>query len=270
MRAQMKADPGSSARAAVLACREAGRPDGEPLVLLHGFGGSGHSFDPLLDDLGDRRVILPDLPGQGRSFDVSGSRHPKAGAEAVLATLDSIGCNDFHLCGFSMGGAVASLIALKAAERVKSLSLLAPGGFGPEIAAATLRAFGAARDEAAIGDALARMVASDTEPPPEDVAALVQERTNDALVAELTAIAGMITRDGKQGEIPRAMLARIACPVHVLWGTADPVLPVSQSRDLPEHFKVRLVEGAGHMLVHEAAGAVLETLAAAQSAAQSR
>ena len=39
----------------MLACGEAGRPDGEPLVLLHGFGGSGRTFDPLLDGLGDRR-----------------------------------------------------------------------------------------------------------------------------------------------------------------------------------------------------------------------
>ena len=251
----------------------AGKPGGRmarPLVLLHGFGGSGHTFDPLLDDLGDRRVILPDLPGQGRSFDVSGSRHPKAGAEAVLATLDAIGCDEFHLGGFSMGGAVACLVALKAPERVRSLTLLAPGGFGSDIAADTLRSFGAAREEIAISAALSRMVAPGTQPPAEDVAALVAERANDALVAELTAIAEMITRDGKQGEIPRAVLAGIACPVHVLWGTADPVLPVAQSRDLPQQFQLRLAEGAGHLLVHEATGAVLETLAAAKADTLSR
>lgn len=266
----MKGDRGLSSDAVVLACREAGRPDGEPLVLLHGFGGSGHTFDPLVNDLGDRRVILPDLPGHGRSFDVPGSRHPKAGADAVLATLDAIGCPDFHLGGFSMGGAVACLIALKAPERVKSLTLLAPGGFGSAIAADTLRSFGAAREEEAISAALSRMVAPGTEPPAEDVAALTGERTNDALLAELTAIAGMITRYGKQGEIPRAVLAGIACPVHVLWGTADPVLPVSQSHDLPPQFTVRLIEGAGHMLVHEATAAVLETLDAATSDTFSR
>ena len=259
----MKAEAGANESVAVLACREAGRPDGEPLVLLHGFGGSGHSFDPLLDGLADRRVILPDLPGQGRSFDVSGSRNPKAAAEAVLATLDAIDCPDFHLGGFSMGGAVACLVALKAPERVKSLTLLAPGGFGSEIAATTLRAFGAAQCEATIRAALSLMVAPGTEPPAKDVAALASERQNDALVRELTAIADMITRDGRQGEIPRAVLAGIACPVRVLWGTADPVLPVSQSHDLPPQFRLRLVEGAGHMLVREATRAVLETLAAA-------
>lgn len=266
----MKAEPGAKAGAAVLAFREAGRPGGEPLVLLHGFGGSGHTFDPLLSGLGDRRVILPDLPGQGHSADVAGSRHPKAGAEAVLATLDAMGCPQFHLGGFSMGGAVACLVALKAPERVKSLTLLAPGGFGCEIAAETLRAFGAARGETDIRDALSRMVAPGKAPPDGDVAAVASERENDRLVAELTAIAEMITRDGRQGEIPRAVLAGIACPVHVLWGTADPVLPVSQSRDLPPQFRLRLAEGAGHMLVHEATAAVLETLAAATSDTLSR
>jgi pyruvate dehydrogenase E2 component (dihydrolipoamide acetyltransferase) len=114
------------------------------------------------------------------------------------------------------------------------------------------------------------MVAPGTEPSAEDVVMLARERTNDALVAELTAIAAMITRDGKQGVIPRDMLAGIVCPVHVLWGAADPVLPVSQSEDLPPHFKVRLAEGVGHMLVNEATGAVLETLAAAKADTLSR
>lgn len=266
----MKAEPETAARAAVLAYREAGPPDGDLLVLLHGFGGSAHTFDPLLDDLGDRRVILPDLPGHGRSFDVSGSRHPKAGAEAVLATLDAIGCREFHLGGFSMGGAVACLVAMAAPERVLSLTLMAPGGFGSEIAAATLRRFAAARSEAEIRAALSDMVAPGAEAPQAEIAALAAERGNDALIAELTAIAELITRDGKQGEIPRAALAKIACPVRILWGTADPILPVTQSRDLPPQFRLRLVEGAGHMLVHEATGAVLETLAAATSGASTR
>jgi pyruvate dehydrogenase E2 component (dihydrolipoamide acetyltransferase) len=50
--------------------------------------------------------------------------------------------------------------------------------------------------------------------------------------------------------------------VRVVWGTADPVLPVSQSDDLPPGFDLRLVDGAGHLLVDEARDAVLEALSA--------
>ena len=41
-----------------------GRADGEPLVLLHGFTGTGRLFDPFLDQLGERyRLIVPHWRG---------------------------------------------------------------------------------------------------------------------------------------------------------------------------------------------------------------
>lgn len=260
----MAADRETPADDIILPWRVTGRRDGDPLVLLHGFGGSGRSFDPVADRLGQAaRVILPDLPGHGASAGVAGSRHPRAVARAVLSTLDAVGCERFHLGGFSMGGAVACLIALDAPERVRSLTLLAPGGFGREIAAETLRRFGAARSRTDLRDALAAMVAPGAEACDAELAVLEGERRNRAVTDELAAVAKMITPEGRQGEIPRDSLARIACPVRVLWGTRDPVLPVAQSADLPPHFRLRLVEGAGHMLMHEATEAVIETLAAA-------
>lgn len=250
----------------VLATRQIGVDGGETLVLLHGFGGSGHSFDPVLDDLGgNARLVLPDLPGHGGSPAVGGKRHPRAAADAVLSTLDRLGIDRFHLGGFSMGGAVACLIAMKAPGRVKSLTLVAPGGFGPEIAAATLRQFACARSREELRDALSGMVAPGGEVPETDLAVLEEERRDAVLVAELTAIADMITRDDRQGELPRDSLAAIECPVRVLWGTEDPVLPVTQSRDLPDGFALRLVEGAGHMLVHEARAVVTDAFLAALS-----
>jgi pyruvate dehydrogenase E2 component (dihydrolipoamide acetyltransferase) len=176
--------------------------------------------------------------------------------------MDALGRDRFHLAGFSMGGAVACLTALQAPERVLSLTLLAPGGFGPEIAAATLRAFAAARTPDEVRSGLSKMMAPGAVVPDEDVAQVAGERANDRLVGELVAIAELITRDGRQGAIPRSMLETIACPVRVVWGTADPVLPVSQSDDLPPGFDLRLVDGAGHLLVDEARDAVLEALSA--------
>lgn len=250
----------------VLACREAGPEDAPVLVLLHGFGGSGHHFDPVLGSLTSKaRVVLPDLPGHGRSYDVSGSRHPRAAAEAVLKTMDAQGCERFHLAGFSMGGAVACLTALQAPERVLSLTLLAPGGFGTEIAAATLREFAAAQTPEDVRSGLSNMMAPGADVSEEEVTQVVGERANNALVRELVAIAELITRDGRQGAIPRPMLEKITCPVRVVWGTADPVLPVTQCSDLPAGFDIRLVEGAGHLLVHEARDAVVEALSASLS-----
>lgn len=247
-----------------IAVRECGRRDGDTLVLLHGFGGSGRSFDPIVDEAGAfADLILPDLPGHGRSAGAPGARHPRAAAQAVLAALDAAGRDRFHLAGFSMGGAVACLIALAAPERVRSLTLLAPGGFGPDIAAATLRRFAAAREPGELRDALGDMTAPGSVIPEREITLLAEERDDAALVAELTAIAELISRDGRQGEIPRDLLGTIACPVRVLWGMEDPVLPATQSRDLPARFRLRLVEGAGHMLIDEAREEVLAMLAEA-------
>jgi len=247
----------------VLACRQAGEKDGPALVLLHGFGGSGHHFDPLLEELTARfRVLLPDLPGHGDSVAVSGSRHARAGAQAVLATMDALGCDRFHLAGFSLGGAVSCLVAAQAPDRVLSLTLLAPGGFGPRIAAETLRAFGAARTSEAVRSGLAAMMAPGAAVAEEDVAQVVSERQDERRVADLVAVAAQITRDGRQGVLPPSLLEDIACPVRVVWGTADPVLPVPQRDTLPARFDLRLAEGAGHLLVREAREAVLDALCA--------
>ena len=45
-------------------------------------------------------------------------------------------------------------------------------------------------------------------------------------------------------------------PVTVVWGTADPVLPFSQSKNLPAGFAFTAIAGAGHMLPVEARKAV--------------
>ena len=45
-----------------------GRSDAEPLVLLHGFTGTGQKFDPFLEQLGERyQLLVPDLRGHGRT-----------------------------------------------------------------------------------------------------------------------------------------------------------------------------------------------------------
>lgn len=257
----MKTADNRQAGAGGLALRASGRRDRDTLVLLHGFGGSGRSFDPVIDDLGAlARLILPDLPGHGGSVAAAGSRHPRTAADAVLAALDDAGCERFHLAGFSLGGAVACLIALAAPDRVRSLTLLAPGGFGPDIAHEALRDLAAARDPSEIRAALAAMSAPGASLPENEVAMLAEERKDLTLKAELMAIAETIAKDGRQGTFPREVLATIACPVRVVWGTKDPVLPVTQSRNLPEPFRVRLVDGAGHMLIHEARDAVTDVL----------
>ena len=103
---------------------------GEPLLLLHGFGANKEHWAMVARLLTPHfRVIAPDLPGFGDS-----SRHDAAqyGVEQQLARIAAfaraVGVEWFHLGGNSMGGYLATLYALRHPEQVKSLWLLAPAG----------------------------------------------------------------------------------------------------------------------------------------------
>ena len=105
---------------------QAGR--GEPVLLLHGFGCSSHSWRLVIPALARRyRVIAPDLNGHGwtqRPRDASA--YTLEGQEAMLlGLLERLGVERFHLVGHSYGGGLAIWLAARHPQRVRSLALLA-------------------------------------------------------------------------------------------------------------------------------------------------
>lgn len=109
----------------------AGRPGGNPVVLLHGHSMCGALFFAQLRALVDAgaRVYAPDLPGWGRS---SRPRFPNRGdavgyyVSRVLAWLDALSLGSFALVGHSLGGYLAHEVALARPLSVRSLVLVAP------------------------------------------------------------------------------------------------------------------------------------------------
>lgn len=224
-----------------------------PMVLLHGFGGGHDDWYDIQPDLArDGLVLAYDLPGHGRSLRHSAAGIAPAMAKAILADLTNRGIGRFNVAGFSMGGAVACLMGLRAPERAASLTLLAPGGFGPQINEPLLRRFAAATNADALRAAMDDMAAPDYAFETRYVAALAALRRIEGQPAMLEKIVGMIARESRQGEIPREVLAGMAMPVTVVWGTADPVLPYAQSQNLPPSFEFISLPGVGHMLPVEA------------------
>ncbi|MDP1699184.1 MAG: alpha/beta hydrolase [Xanthomonadaceae bacterium] len=119
--------------------------EGAPRVLaVHGWLDNAASFVPLLAHLGDFDVLAIDLPGHGHSF------HRPPGAsyglpeylDDLLNALDAIGWARCHLLGHSLGGAISSMLACAAPERVEKLALieaLGPLAGAPGSAAERLR-----------------------------------------------------------------------------------------------------------------------------------
>ncbi|OBH37291.1 2-hydroxy-6-ketonona-2,4-dienedioic acid hydrolase [Mycobacterium sp. E342] len=108
---------------------------GPPVVLLHG-GGPGASgmsnyarnVEPLAEHF---RVIVPDMPGYGRSTKGVNRRDPFGYlADHIRGMLDALGIETAHLVGNSYGGSCALRLALDTPHRVNKLVLMGPGGIG--------------------------------------------------------------------------------------------------------------------------------------------
>jgi len=106
---------------------------GPPLLMLHG-GGPGAAgvanFERNLDALAERfRLIVPDMPGYGRSTKGLDRKDPFGDlAGAMLGLLDALGVTRAHALGNSLGGACALRMALDVPKRIDRLVLLGPGG----------------------------------------------------------------------------------------------------------------------------------------------
>ncbi|WP_442943380.1 alpha/beta fold hydrolase [Nocardia sp. NBC_00565] len=114
-------------------CTEVG--SGPAVVLLHG-GGPGASglsnYSRNVEVLAQRfRVIVPDLPGYGRSSKRVDQSDPFGDlARAVGGLLDELGIATAHLVGNSYGGAAALRLAMDRPQQVGRLILMGPGGIG--------------------------------------------------------------------------------------------------------------------------------------------
>jgi pimeloyl-ACP methyl ester carboxylesterase len=75
---------------------------GEPLVLLHGFGGCGQNWQPFVAEFAKRhRLIVVDLRGHGYSTNPANEfTHRQAGSDVFLL-LDKLGIDRFSAMGIS-------------------------------------------------------------------------------------------------------------------------------------------------------------------------
>jgi pimeloyl-ACP methyl ester carboxylesterase len=105
--------------------REAGPPDGDPLLLVHGWpqhSGCWRRVAGLLDDR--YRCVMPDRRGHGRSSAPSEGYEKQRLAQDMLGLLDALQLERVGYVGHDWGGLIGFLLALRSPERLNGLLAL--------------------------------------------------------------------------------------------------------------------------------------------------
>jgi pimeloyl-ACP methyl ester carboxylesterase len=222
---------------------------GDPMVFLHG-GGTATGFESMAPLADERRIIVPIHPGFGDSADDPSIDSVHDYARHYLDLFDVLGLEQIDLVGHSMGGYIASTLAIDSGDRLRSLVLAAPLGLRvPEHPTADLFTIP--------GPELFDWLSADPSifshipmpPSPEFLAAGYREMTS------LARILWARNYDPKHVK----WLHRLTMPTLLLWGDADRIIPVQQAAVWAEYVpdaQVKVLPGVGHLLFDESAEAI--------------
>lgn len=114
--------------------------EGHPLVLLHGFGGSGRNWYPFVNELSKlHRLIVVDLPGHGHSTNPTNRFTHRDAARDVFLLVDKLGICEFSAMGISSGGMTLLYMATSQPERIDAMVLVSATSYFPEQARVIMR-----------------------------------------------------------------------------------------------------------------------------------
>lgn len=251
--------------------------DGPGLLLLHGWGDSADTWRPLLAGLGarDRRAIAVDLPGFGRASRLgSGAILPQLDAFAGALAEEWAEGGEVVVVGNSLGGVTALRLAERADLPLAGVVPVAPAGLQMP------RWFDIVERDPLVG----RLLALPLPIAPAVLRAMVGEVYRQLVfarprAAEAAVVAAFAAHHASRDRVA-ALLAsgrrllpelaappfdfdRVECPVLLVWGTRDRMVPHTGARILLEalpHTQVELLEGVGHCPQLEATERLLELL----------
>jgi pimeloyl-ACP methyl ester carboxylesterase len=240
---------------------------GSPVVFIHGLAGSWQNWLEQLPVFArEHRVIAFDLPGFGESEMPAEKITISGYGRFVEALLDELGVSSAAVVGNSMGGFIGIELAIRFPQRVERLVLVSAAGLSIEYqrnerAVALLNTLDARLAAytgwvASRSDALARRPGSRRM-----IFGIVAHRA-DLLPGPL--VAEQVRGSGKPGFVPaldaltdypiRDRLGEIACPVLIVWGSEDKLVPARDAdefaRLIPNSRKVVWKE-TGHVAMLE-------------------
>lgn len=240
---------------------------GPPLVLVHGFPLDGRIWDDVVPLLLERsiRVIVPDLPGFGRSKLEASAFTMQSMADSLVALLDALKLDTAVFAGLSMGGYILQALVRISPDRGAGLSFVdtkasaddEKGKAGRDAMIALAHEQGT---PAIVEQMLPKMVGPRTKEGAEIVVARLKSIMLDQPPATLAAACAAM-RDRADFT---AHLSSLPCPLQILAGEADAIAPLEVQRAMhaaAPGSRLDLVPDAGHMAPIERPAEVARLLA---------
>jgi pimeloyl-ACP methyl ester carboxylesterase len=237
--------------------------EGPPLVLVHGLGGAAANWIEVVRALAARfRVLVPDLPGHGRSSPLNGARTLDPYAERLGRLAEHEGLERAAFAGHSLGALVALRLAVARPERVGALVLVGAAG----IRSATREAERWLNVASLIrpGRLYARQWARIAGRKALRYAVFGYWGASDPLALSDDAVRGFLANLGRHGDTktarralvrddPRLDLERVQCPTLVVWGARDHQVPIDDAFEYVRRLRapLRVIADCGHLLIGE-------------------
>ncbi|HAR95912.1 MAG TPA: hypothetical protein DCR97_08130, partial [Deltaproteobacteria bacterium] len=234
----------------------------ETIVLVHGLGAAADIWTQNIEELArEHRVIVPDLPGFGKSEIPHPSFLPFQYTDFLAKLIDTTTDGPVTLVGQSLGGAVVLDYALRYPERTDRLVLIDSAGLGKEVIW-TLRLLSLPF----LGELLCHPVRKGVElffKLAVHNTSAVSEALVDIFYGYcrrpgfkrffLGLVRSLINSQGVRGDILGEIttnLRKITKPVLIIWGEEDRVLPLKHAyfgaRQLPSA-TMKVMSGCGHL-----------------------
>ena len=237
---------------------------GPPLLLLHGITSTSEAWRSTMPRLAESyTVIAPDMLGHGRSAKPRGDYSLGAYAAGIRDLMAVLGFERGTVVGHSFGGGIAMQFSYLFPEFVERMALISSGGLGKEVHP-LLRAAVLPGSEWVMpllarewsvraGESISRVAGRlGLEAGPDiaefarGYASLIEEGAREAFIHTMRSV---IDPDGQRVSALDRLYLADQMPVLFIWGTEDPIIPVSHGRrahEIVAHSRYVEIPGSGH------------------------
>ena len=242
---------------------EWGNPDNPPMLLLHGFAQTCHSWDFVALGFSDNyRVIVLDQRGHGDSDWASdGDYSPETQQKDISGVVNELGLENFVLMGLSMGGRNSFTYAANNSGKVKALVVVDAAPQNMQQGTQNIRSFVQQDDELDSVDAFVeRVLQYNPRRDPQQVRGSIMHNIKELPSGKWTwkydrALRSPGRRMGSDAETEKRLwgyIESLQCPTLLVRGGASDIVAMDTADRMHQaipNSRIATIEGAGHLVM---------------------